>query len=106
MDQASPVSSWQDFSPDSKQGGLPGSETGPTCPQWSQGNTPFEALALTLAPLFPEHSAIKLMREDLEDDSARGLHMLLSMYAKSSDARVLLAIDQFEELFHTNGHGR
>src|SRR5579864_3208861 len=62
------------------------------------GKHPLEALTLTLTALFPERS-LKSIREDLEDDSTRGLHLLLTTYVKASGASVLLVIDQFEELF-------
>ena len=42
---------------------------------------------------------LKAIREDLEDDSARGLHLLATSLAKRRGTRVVLLIDQFEELF-------
>jgi conflict system STAND superfamily ATPase/TIR domain-containing protein len=84
--------------PKLKQGGSPGSASwiflSPMVPE----KDPLEALTLTLTALFPERS-LKSIREDLEDKSARGLHLLLTTYVKSSGASVLLIIDQFEELF-------
>jgi hypothetical protein len=62
------------------------------------GTHPLEALALTLTPLFPQLSPGSLLR-DLQDDAARGLHMLLASYVKQSGKRVILVVDQFEELF-------
>src|SRR5579864_6623902 len=62
------------------------------------GKSPLEALTLTLTSLFPERS-LKSIREDLEDDSERGLHLLLTAYVKQAGTRVVLVIDQFEELF-------
>ena len=62
------------------------------------GKSPLEALTLALSPLFPERT-LKSIREDLEDNSARGLHLLLAAHVKQSGARVLLVVDQFEELF-------
>ena len=62
------------------------------------GKHPIEALALTLAPLFPERGPMGILK-DLKDDSARGLHLLLRAYVKQSGVSVLLVIDQFEELF-------
>ena len=62
------------------------------------GKSPLEALTLALSPLFPERT-LKSIREDLEDNSARGLHLLLAAHVKQSGARVRLVVDQFEELF-------
>ena len=39
------------------------------------------------------------MREDLEDDSARGLHMLANSLGKGPGSKVVLMVDQFEEVF-------
>ncbi len=85
--------------PKLKQGALPKSEQWIYLPPIVPGKYPLEALALALAPLFPQRSPIKIMREDLEDDSARGLHLLLATSEKPPNAYVLLVIDQFEELF-------
>jgi AAA ATPase domain len=62
------------------------------------GNRPLEALQLALASHFPERSG-KAIREDLEEDSARGLHLLARQLVKQPTKRVLLVIDQFEEVF-------
>jgi WD40 repeat protein/serine/threonine protein kinase len=66
----------------------------PTVP----GAHPLEALALAFAPYFPERS-LKSIREDLEDESARGLHLLAAQLVKTPGQYVALFIDQFEELF-------
>jgi WD40 repeat protein len=84
--------------PKLKQGALTGSEHWIYLDPIAPGKHPLEALTLTLTPLFPERS-LKSIREDLEDDSTRGLHLLLTTYAKQSGMNVLLVIDQFEELF-------
>jgi hypothetical protein len=63
------------------------------------GVHPLEALALTLAPHLPDRS-LKSIREDLEDDSARGLHLLASHLVKGTEKKVVLFVDQFEEVFH------
>jgi energy-coupling factor transporter ATP-binding protein EcfA2 len=62
------------------------------------GKHPLEALALVLKPYFPD-SSIKTLREDLDDDATRGLHLLATQLVKKSDTRVVLLVDQFEELF-------
>jgi len=42
---------------------------------------------------------VKTIREDLRDDSARGLHWLSTQLVKQPGSRVVLIIDQFEEVF-------
>lgn len=59
---------------------------------------PPESLALTLADRLPERS-LKAIREDLEDGTGPGLHLLARALAKQAEARVVLVLDQFEELF-------
>ena len=81
-----------------QQGGVPGSEKwiylGPIVP----GVHPLESLALALAERFPDRSLLTL-RQDLEEDSARGLHQLATALTQRQGTRVLLVVDQFEELF-------
>jgi hypothetical protein len=84
--------------PKLQQGALPGSERWVFLDPMVPGKHPFEALTLALTSLFPERS-LKSIREDLDDDTARGLHLLLTTYVKQSGVNVLLVIDQFEELF-------
>ncbi len=62
------------------------------------GKRPLESLALSLAPQLPQRS-LRAICEDLEDDAARGLHLLATQLNKQPGARVVLTIDQFEELF-------
>jgi predicted outer membrane repeat protein len=80
------------------QGGLPGSEEwiylGPIVP----GVHPIESLAFALAERLPDRSLLSL-RRDLEDDSTRGLHQLATALTPHQGTRVLLFVDQFEELF-------
>jgi len=71
----------------------------PTVP----GKHPIEALVLTLATQMPDRSFASL-REDLEGDAARGLHQMATHLVnlhkgKQPGTRVLLLVDQFEELF-------
>lgn len=62
------------------------------------GKRPLESLVLTLASCLRERSLTSI-REDLEDDSARGLHLLATQLFKRSGTKVVLTVDQFEELF-------
>jgi len=81
-----------------RQGAVAGSEQwvylGPMVP----GTRALEALALTLAPRLPDRS-LKSLREDLEDESARGLHLLATQLVQAREQRVVLVVDQLEELF-------
>ncbi len=65
------------------------------------GVHPVESLTLALSELLSEKS-LKSIREDLEDEGARGLHMhalALTKLQKRPGSRVVLLVDQFEELF-------
>ncbi len=112
--------------PKLQHGAFPGSESWVFLSPIVPGKHPIEALALTLKPHFPDTS-FKTLREDLEDDTTRGLHVLATQLAKQPrrggsgvdvgdgplvDSRrrlgdgvwgtvwpVVLLIDQFEELF-------
>ena len=79
-------------------GALAGSDSWVYLDPMVPGTHPLEALCLALAPHFPNRS-VKSIREDLEDDPARGLHLLASQLVKGSDQQVVLLVDQFEELF-------
>jgi len=81
-----------------QHGALPGSKEWVYLDPILPGKHPLEALASTLKPHFPDTS-FKTLREDLEDDAARGLHLLATQLAKQRGTRVVLLIDQFEELF-------
>jgi V8-like Glu-specific endopeptidase len=81
-----------------QSGALPGSKEWVYLDPLVPGKRPIEALASTLKPHFPD-SSFKTMREDLEDDAARGLHLLATQLAKQRGTSVVLLIDQFEELF-------
>jgi WD40 repeat protein len=84
--------------PQLRRGVLPGSQYWVYLDVIVPGTHPLEALVLALTPLFPQLSPGSILN-DLQDDAARGLHLLLASYVKESDQRVLLVIDQFEELF-------
>jgi energy-coupling factor transporter ATP-binding protein EcfA2 len=62
------------------------------------GKDLIESLADKLKPLFPDTS-FKTLREDLEDKSARGLHLWAMQLVKQREVHVVLLVDQFEELF-------
>jgi transcriptional regulator with XRE-family HTH domain len=81
-----------------RQGGIPGSEAWIYLDPIVPGAHPLEPLALTLAERLPDRS-LHTLRQDLEEDSARGLHQLATALTHSQSTRVLLCIDQFEELF-------
>jgi ATPase family associated with various cellular activities (AAA) len=59
---------------------------------------PFETLTTILKPRFPDTSFPTLL-ENLEDDDARGLHLLATQLTQQRGTKVVLLIDQFEELF-------
>jgi hypothetical protein len=84
--------------PQLQQGALPGSNSWIYLEPMLPSKYPFEALVLTLAKYFPEKS-LRSLREDLKDETARGLHLLVRFLAKGLDTKVVLFIDQFEELF-------
>ena len=81
-----------------RHGGIPGSEEWIYLDPIVPGAHPVESLALALAERLPDRS-LHTIRQDLEEDSARGLHQLATTLAHSQGTRVLLCIDQFEELF-------
>ena len=81
-----------------QEGGLPGSQHWAYLDPLLPGTHPLESLAVLLAKHEPEKS-LKTLREDLEDDSTFGLHLQASLLAKAPETRVVLFIDQFEEVF-------
>jgi len=84
--------------PKLRHGALSGSESWVYLEPMVPGKHPIEALGLTLKPHFPDTS-FKTLREDLEDDATRGLHLLATQLVKPRDSKVVLLVDQFEELF-------
>jgi len=89
--------------PQLQRGVLPGSETWLYLDPMVPGKHPIETLVLTLAAQLPDRSFASI-REDLEDEAARGLHQLCTHLLNISrreqpGARVVLLVDQFEELF-------
>jgi hypothetical protein len=77
---------------------LPGSARwiylGPIVP----GKRPIEALILEFQDYFPD-SSMSTLHSGLNDDTSRGLHLLARRLAKKSGTRVVLIVDQFEEIF-------
>jgi hypothetical protein len=84
--------------PHLKQCALPGSEEWIYLNSMVPGAHPLEALALTLAPHLPDRS-LKSIREDLEDDSARGLHLLATHIVQGSEKKVVLFM---KEIYDTS----
>ena len=84
--------------PQLQRGVLPGSQGWVYIEPMVPGQHPIEALTLALSPSFPARS-LKAIREDVEDDTGRGLHLLMTTLIAKPDDKVLLLIDQFEELF-------
>jgi hypothetical protein len=84
--------------PKLQQGALPGSKDWVYLDPIMPGKHPLEALTPILKPHFPDTS-FKTLLEDLEDETARSLHLLATQLAKQHGTRVVLLIDQFEELF-------
>lgn len=84
--------------PELQKSALPGSEEWVYLEPIVPGQHPLESLVLALAPRLPNRS-LRSIRMDLDDDSARGLHLLATQLIKQPDTRVVLTIDQFEELF-------
>lgn len=78
-----------------QQGALPDSEKWIYLEPIVPGKRPVEALLLTLAPMFPDHS-LKTIRDDLEDDSARGLHLLAVQMTKQRGGSLVLLIDHLK----------
>ena len=81
-----------------REGGVPGSDAWIYLDPIVPGMHPLESLALALAERLPDRSLLSLL-QDLEEDSARGLHQLAIALTHHQSTRVLLCIDQFEELF-------
>src|SRR5712691_11577668 len=77
---------------------LPGSRHWVYLPPIVPGKHPLEALAATLGHALRERSLLSI-REDLEEESGRGLHMLASQLSTPTAPTVVLVVDQCEELF-------
>jgi transcriptional regulator with XRE-family HTH domain len=79
-------------------GELPGSQHWVYLDPIIPGAHPIESLAFTFAQRLPDRS-LKTIREDLDDDSTYGVHLLAHSLRKRAETHVVLFIDQFEEVF-------
>jgi hypothetical protein len=77
---------------------LPGSSRWVYLPPMVPGKHPLEALAARLGHALCERSLLSI-REDLEEESGRGLHVLATQLRTPTAPTVVLVVDQFEELF-------
>ena len=87
--------------PKLRKGALPGSDKWLYLDPMVPGSHPLERLTVALSGAITERS-MDSIREDLDSDSARGLHLLASRavnIAKRPEMRLVLLVDQFEELF-------
>src|SRR5207237_9640167 len=87
--------------PQLRVGSLPDSQSWVYLNPIVPGNHPLESLALTFAAHLPDRT-LQTLREDLESDSARGLHLLASLLTKEREVRVVLFVEQFEEVFNSS----
>ncbi len=72
--------------------------------RWSPERIRLSPWRLHLPSGLPDRS-LHTIRQDLEEDSARGLHQLATTFTHGKRTRVLLCVDQFEELFtQTSAH--
>lgn len=62
------------------------------------GKHPLESLAAVIGHQFKERSLMSIL-EDLEGEHTRGLHLLATLLATEPETKVVLVVDQFEELF-------
>jgi transcriptional regulator with XRE-family HTH domain len=79
-------------------GGLCGSEDWIYLNPMVPGVHPIESLACALAEHLPDKTQ-NLMYDELEEDSTRRLHQLTTVMVKHQGQKVVLFVDQFEELF-------
>ncbi len=89
--------------PQLQHGTLPGSKTWLYLEPMVPGKHPIESLVLTLAAQLPERSFASI-RQDLDDEDARGLHQLCTHLVhlhrrEQPEAKIILLVDQLEELF-------
>jgi transcriptional regulator with XRE-family HTH domain/energy-coupling factor transporter ATP-binding protein EcfA2 len=87
--------------PQLRAGSLPDSQSWVYLDPFVPGKHPLESLALTIAAHLPDRT-LQTLREDLESDSARGLHLLASLLTEQREVKVVLFVDQFEEVFNSS----
>jgi transcriptional regulator with XRE-family HTH domain len=80
-----------------KAGALPGSDGWVYLDPVLPGTHPLEALTVVLAGKFEQ--SMHSLGEDLHADSCRGLHLLARRLAARPEQRLVLVVDQLEELF-------
>jgi WD40 repeat protein len=80
-----------------RAGAVPGSERWVYLEPVLPGAYPLEALSMSLAGGLDR--SLRAIREDLEADSTRGLHLLAGTLARRPEQRVVLPVDQLEEIF-------
>ncbi len=80
------------------RGALSNSDEWVYLPPIVPGRRPFEALVSALALYLPRRS-FQSIRQDLDDDASRGLHMFAASMIDQPGRKVVLFIDQFEEIF-------
>jgi energy-coupling factor transporter ATP-binding protein EcfA2 len=78
---------------------IPGSENWVFLSPMRPGKEPLEALAQALLPQLPSRVRMHDVLDDLWDNSTRALHRYASELARQPGERVVLVVDQFEELF-------
>ncbi len=80
-----------------QQGVLPNSEDWIYLEPMVPGPHPLDTLTQRLAAYLPE-SREEIIREDMKEESARGLHLLARHLVKKAGQQVVLLVDQFEEV--------
>jgi formylglycine-generating enzyme required for sulfatase activity len=82
-----------------REGALPGSVDWVYLDRMVPGAHPLESLCIVLANALSQKSNV-VIRQDLDDPEGRGLHLLgCQVTHGTEDQRLVLFIDQFEELF-------
>ena len=84
--------------PHLRSGGLSVSETWIYLDPIFPGNDPLETLALALVRHFPARGVLSI-KDELASDPARALHLLAAQLVTRESQKVVLVVDQFEEVF-------
>ena len=79
-------------------GGLPGSRALGLSGSHHTGKPSYRSFDTRVCKRLPDRN-LKTIREDLDDDSTYGVHLLARFLGKPTEERVVLFIDQFEEVF-------